>query len=197
MSRKKHGKANKFIRFGFMVLVFALVLSVATNYLSDRTYAFEVRDNGYGLQVNHEKVNGRANQGSSLFNITNMAPGEEYAEVITMKNVRSESFQSLITVINTSKQSNLLFNSLDFSIREENANGAVLFDGKLKDLKNVVLCTLSAKKFKTYYMTLGLPAESGNDYQEKTAGFKFVITAAANMPTYDGKDFEKKKDYKH
>ena len=173
-----------------MVLVFALVLSVATNYLSDRTYAFEVRDNGYGLQVDHKKVHGRDNQGN-LFNISNLAPGEEYSEVITMKNVRSESFQSLITVINTSKQGNLLFNSLDFSIREGNANGVVLFDGKLKDLKNVVLCTLSAKKFKTYYMTLGLPAESGNDYQKKSAGFKFVITAAANMPTNDGKDFDK------
>ena len=192
MSRKKHGKVNKFIRFGFMVLIFALVLSVATNYLSDRTYAFEVRDNGYGLQVNHEKVKGRNNQGN-LFNITNMSPGEEYAELITMKNVRSESFQSLITAINTSKQGNLLFNSLDFSIREGNANGVVLFDGKLKDLKNVVLCTLSAKKFKTYYMTLGLPAESGNDYQNKSAGFKFVITAAANAPTHSSKDFEKKK----
>ena len=40
-------------------------------------------------------------------------------------------------------------------------------------------------------MTLGLPAESGNDYQKKSAGFKFVITAAANMPTNGGKDFDK------
>lgn len=179
MSRKKHGKINKFIRFGFMVLTFALVLSVATNYLTEKTYAFEVRDNGYGLQVNHEKGNGIGNRGS-LFNITNMAPGEEYAEVITLKNVRSESFQSFISAIDTSKQGNLLFNSLDFSIREGNENGVVLFDGKLKDLKNVVLCTLSAKKFKTYYMTLGLPAESGNDYQKKSARFKFVITATAD-----------------
>lgn len=187
MTRKKHGKANKFIRFGFMVLVFALVLSVATNYLSDRTYAFEVRDNGYGLQVNHEKVNGRDNQ-DKMFNITNMAPGEEYTEAITMKNVGSESFQSLITAINTSTQGNLLFDSLYFAIREGSVNGTVIFNGKLKDMKNIVLCSLSGNYKKTYYMTLSLPDESGNEYQSKNAGFKFVITAAANAPTNGGND---------
>lgn len=182
MSRKKHGMANKFIRFGFMALIFALVLSVSINYLSEKTYAFEVRDNGYGLQVNHETVNGSDNQGK-LFNISNMAPGEEYTEAITLKNVGTEGFQSIITAISTSTQGNLLFDTLDFSIREGSANGAVIFDGKLKDLKDIVLCTLSAENNKLYYMTLSLPGGSGNEYQSKSAGFKFVITASAGEPT--------------
>ena len=179
MSRKKHGKGNKFIRFGFMVLIFALIISVAINYLPVRTYAIEVNDNGYGLQINHEKVNGEDNQGK-LFNITNMAPGEDYTEAITMKNVGAESFQSLITAINTSTQGNLLFDSLNFAIREGSVNGTVIFNGKLKDLKNIVLCSLRGTNERKYYMTLSLPDGSGNEYQSKNAGFKFVITAASD-----------------
>jgi len=180
MSRRKEGKINKFIRFGFIALVFALVVSVALNYLSDTTYAFEVQDNGYGLQVSHENANESEKQGK-LFNISNMGPGEEYTEVITLKNVGSDRFHTLITAINTSTQGNLLFDTLDFSIREGSANGPVIFDGKLKDLKDVALCSLSTENNKMYYMTLSLPAESGNEYQSKSAGFKFVITAAADV----------------
>jgi hypothetical protein len=164
-----------------MALIFVLVFSVAINYLSERTYAIEVNDNGYGLQIDHETVSGSDNQGK-LFNINNMAPGEVYTEVITLKNVGSEGFQSIITAISTSTSGNLLFDYLDFSIREGSENGAVIFDGKLKDLKDVVLCTLSSENNKTYYMTLSLPGGSGNEYQSKSAGFKFVITAAADTP---------------
>ena len=199
MSRKKHGKVDKFIRFGFMALIFALVLTVAINYLPVRTYALEVHDNGYGLQVNQEKVNGRNNHGK-LFNISDMAPGDQYTEAITMKNVGSESFQSLISVINTSTQGSLLFDSLNLAIREGSENGKVIFNGKLKDMKNIVLCSLRGSTKKTYFMTLSLPAGSGNEYQSKNAGFKFVITAAANAPAHDGKDSDKnlyKKMKKH
>lgn len=182
MSRKKTGRANKLIRFGFMALIFALVLSASINYLSEMTYAFEVHDNGYGVQVNHEKVDGSDDQGK-LFNISNMAPGEEYTEAITIKNVGSDSFQSSITAVNTSTQGNMLFDSLDFSIREESAIGTVIFDGKLKDLENIMLCSLSQQNNRTYYMTLSLPANSGNEYQSKSAGFKFVITAASDVPS--------------
>ncbi len=164
-----------------MALIFALVLSAAINYLSDMTYAFEIHDNGYGVQIHHEKVDGSDDQGK-LFNISNMAPGEEYTEAITIKNVGPDSFQSSITAVNTSTQGNLLYDSLDFSIREESANGTVIFDGKLKDLENIMLCSLSEQNNRTYYMTLRLPAESGNEYQSKSAGFKFVVTAAADAP---------------
>jgi hypothetical protein len=164
-----------------MALIFVLVISASINYLSVKTYAFEVRDNGYGLQVNHETVDGGDNQ-DNLFNINNMSPGEQYTEAITLKNVGPEGFQSMITAINTSTQGNLLFDALDFSIREGSANGAVVFDGKLKDLKDIVLCSLSTENNKMYYMTLRLPAESGNEYQSKSAGFKFVITASADAP---------------
>lgn len=181
MSRKKQGKAIKIFRFGFITLILGLVISVAFNYLSDMTYAFEVNDNGYGLQVSSEKIEGENNK--ELFNIDNMAPGEAYTEVMTVKNKGTESFSILITAINTSEQENLLFNSLDFSIREGSSNGTVIFNGKLKDLKDVVLCSLGAIEYKTYYMTLGLAAESGNEYQNKSTGFKFVITAAANSST--------------
>lgn len=181
MSRKKHGKVKKIIRFGFMALIFLLVLSASINYLSEKTYAFEVRDNGYGLQVNHNKVDG--DHQDNLFNINNMAPGEQYTEAITLKNVGSEGFRSIITAINTSTQGNLLFDSLDFSIREGSENGTVIFNGKLKDLKDIVLCTLGSENNKIYYMTLSLPGGSGNEYQSKSAGFKFVITASADAPT--------------
>jgi hypothetical protein len=112
-----------------------------------------------------------------------MAPGEAYTEVMTVKNKGTESFSTLITAINTSEQENLIFNSLDFSIREGSSNGTVIFNGKLKDLKDVVLCSLGEIEYKTYYMTLGLAAESGNEYQNKSTGFRFVITAAANSST--------------
>jgi hypothetical protein len=97
--------------------------------------------------------------------------------------VGSDGFQSIITAVSTSTSGNLLFDSLDFSIREGSENGTVIFDGKLKDLKDVVLCTLSSDNNKKYYMTLSLPGDSGNEYQSKSAGFKFVITASADAPT--------------
>jgi hypothetical protein len=185
MSRKKWGRVY-FIRIGFVTLIFALVLSVSMNYLSDMTYACEVRDNGYGLQVKYEKS--QEHKGK-LFNIDNMAPGEKYTEVITVKNVGKESFKSLITAVNTSKQGNLLYHSLDFSIREGSSNGTILFNGKLKDVKDINLGSLSTKKNKTYYLTLDLPADSGDEYQKKKAGFKFVITASANKTVNGGKYF--------
>jgi len=185
MSRKKRGRIY-FIRIGFITFIFALVLSVSMNYLSDMTYACEVRDNGYGLQVKYEKSQERG----KLFNINNMAPGEKFTEVITVKNVGKESFKSLITAVNTSKQGNLLYHSLDFSIREGSPNGIVLFNGKLKDVKDINLGTLSTKKNKTYYLTLQLPADSSDEYQKKKAGFKFIITASANKGTSGGKDLK-------
>lgn len=180
MSRKKQGKAIKIFRFGFIALILGLVISVAFNYLSDMTYAFEVNDNGYGLQVSSEKIEGENN--NELFNIDNMAPGEEYNEAVTLENVGSESFQSVITAVNTSTQGNLLFDSLDFAIREGSRNGMVIFDGKLKDMKNIALCSLNGSNKMTYYMTLSLPAGSGNEYQSQNAGFKFIITADAVTP---------------
>lgn len=196
MSRKKNGKGNKFIRFGFMALIIVLVLSAAVNYLPNMTYACEVHDNGYGLQVNHEKGMGIKNHGK-LFNINNMGPGEVYTEVITLKNSGPESFQSLISAINTSTKGNLLFDSLDFSIREGSENGKVIFKGKLRDLNNVVLCSLGTKGNKTYYLTLSLPAESGNEYQSRSAGFKFVITASADTASNGGKAFDLKQNNKN
>jgi len=181
MSRKKEGKVNKLIRFVFFVFLFALGILVALNYLPKTTYAIEVQDNGYELQISHENANENGNQGQ-LFNIMNMAPSEEYTEVLTLKNMGSDRFYTHITATNTSTQENLLFNSLDLLIREGSPDGEVIFDGKLKDLKDIVLCPLGKENSKKYYMTLSLPAESGNEYQSKSAGFKFVITAAADMP---------------
>lgn len=184
MSRKKLGRVY-FIRIGFITLIFALVLSVSMNYLSDMTYACEVRDNGYGLQVKYEKSQDR---NGKLFDVNNMAPGEKYTEVITVKNVGKESFKSLITAVNTSKQGNLLYHSLDFSIREGSSNGTVIFSGKLKAVKDINLGSFSAKKNKTYYLTLELPADSGDEFQKIKAGFKFVITASANNTVNGSKD---------
>ncbi len=181
MSRKKQGKAIKILRFGFFALILGLVLSVAFNYLSNKTYAFEVNDNGYGLEISSERIEGQNNNGK-LFNIDNMAPGEEYTEAVTLENVGSESFQSMITAVNTSTQGDLLFDSLNFTIRKGSPKGAVLFNGKLKDLKNIVVCSLNGSNQIRYYMTLSLPAESGNEYQSQHASFKFIITADAVTP---------------
>lgn len=175
MTRKKIGKLNKFIKIGFTLLIFVLVILGVTNYRFEKTFAYEENDNGYGLQVDHQKA-----QGSDFFNITNMAPGEEYTEILTIRNVGVDRFQSYFSVVNTSSQGNLLFNYLDFSIREGSEDGAIIFDGKLKDLNNVVLCSLNINNYKNYYLTLVLPDDSGNEYQSKTASFKFVITADAD-----------------
>lgn len=183
MSRKKLGMGNNFIRLGFLTLIFALVLSVAINYLPDMTYAYEVQNNGYGLKVSYDSTQGK------LFDIDNMAPGEEYTEIVTVKNAGSDSFKCLLNARSTNKES-FLYNSLDFTICEGNANGPVIYDGKLKDLKSTDLCTLTPRKSKTFYMTLGLPAESGDEYQRKTAGFKFIFTAAGIATTQSGKDLK-------
>lgn len=178
MARKKNKNAIKLIRFGFMALIIALVFSVVFNNLSDTTYAFEVQDNGYGLQVSSEKIGANDNK-KMLFNIENMAPGDEYAEIVTVKNSGSESFQSIITAMDTSTQGKLLFETLEFEIREGNENGTVIYDGKLKDMKDITLCSLSKNNKKVYYMLLSLPTGAGNEYQNQNANFKFIITADA------------------
>lgn len=188
MSRSKHGMGNNFIRFGFITLIFALAISVTINYLPNMAYAYEVRNNGYKLKVTYDCAQGK------LFDIENMAPGEKYTEVIMVKNAGSDSFKCLLNARYMSKKESFLYNSLDFTIREGNANGPVIYDGKLKDLKSTVLCTLKARKYKTFYMILGLPAESGNEYQKKTAGFKFIFTAAGIATTQGGKDLNNKKN---
>lgn len=180
MVRKKNRKAIKLIRFGFMALIIALVFSVVLNNYSDTTYAFEVQDNGYGLQVSSEKIKERSDN-KKLFNIENMAPGDEYAEIVTVKNSGTKSFQSVITAIDTSTRGRLLFGTLEFEIREGNENGKVVYDGKLKDMKEISLCSLSRNNKKAYYMLLSLPAASGNEYQNQNADFKFIITADVQM----------------
>jgi len=180
MVRKKNRNAIKLIRFGFIALIIALVFSVVLNNLSDTTYAFEVQDNGYGLQVSSEKVEAKKNN-EKLFDIENMAPGDEYAEIVTVRNSGSASFQSIITAMDTSTQGKLLFETLEFEIREGNEEGTVIYDGKLKDMKDISLCSLSQNNKKVYYMLLSLPAASGNEYQNQNANFKFIITASAKI----------------
>lgn len=108
----------------------------------------------------------------SLFNITNMKPGDWAPRTVTIQNNGQREFEYQLRVVNDG--SNKLFNELIFEVNDQNNK---LYHGKLGDFKTIPLRSLASSSQEELDLMISFPKESGNDFQGLHAQFSLIFTA--------------------
>ena len=170
MSSKRFlGRAKLIFSIGLVALTMLIIVDNRSMY----ALGLELKSGESGICIDQEQ----------LFNLSNMYPGQPPADSkrqLKVSNVDELDFQCDISSDLMDMKEGTLFEVLKLYIRDE--KGKLLFAGKLKDLKNVVLGTIKAGSSKIYDFALELPSDVDNTYQHQSASFNFIVK------TYDSAD---------
>lgn len=108
----------------------------------------------------------------SLFNITDMKPGDWAPRTVTIKNAGLQEFEYQLSVMNDGPDK--LFNELLFEVNDQSNE---LYDGKLADFETIPFRSLAASSVEELDLTIRFPNEAGNEFQGLHAQFSLVFTA--------------------
>jgi len=108
----------------------------------------------------------------SLFNITDMKPGDWAPRTVTIKNNGLQEFDYQLRVINDGPDK--LFNELLFEVNDQSNE---VYDGKLADFETIPLRSLTSSNVEELDLTIRFPNESGNEFQGLHAQFSIVFMA--------------------
>lgn len=108
----------------------------------------------------------------SLFNITDMKPGDWAPRTVTIKNAGLQEFEYQLRVINEGPDK--LFNKLLFEINDQSNE---LYYGKLAEFETIPLRNLAASGAEELNLTIHFPKEAGNEFQGLHAQFSLHFTA--------------------
>lgn len=111
----------------------------------------------------------------TLFDITNMKPGDWAPRTITVKNIGSKDFEYLMQLQNSGDEK--LFNELLLEIK---AGDEELFQDKLAAFKSLPIRKLATGNEENLDVTIRFPEHLGNEFQGLHATFDFVFTAEGN-----------------
>ncbi|ODA41472.1 hypothetical protein [Desulfosporosinus sp. BG] len=145
-----------------------LILIILTVFFfltpTSSVFAVESKSNKLGISTNPTK---------ELLRVKNMAPGDNASAPLTVLNTGKKDFFYNISA--EMESGDKLYNYLDLVINDQNHNE--LYSGKLKDLNDLDLGILGNSKNKIFNVTIGLPSEAGNEYQEIFTSMKFILNA--------------------
>jgi len=166
-------KATKYLKY---VLAFFLIIFIV--------YAVFMQDEGFGAAVEAESdLSITTSPSSSFINAPNMTPGQQVTAPLTVKNEGTLDFSYDIDAV-MENGSDMYFNALDLVIKDSTQN--ILYNGKLKDLNNLVLGVLGAGGTDVFDFIVGFPGECGNEYQGLSTGVTFVLDAVEHPPYIEG-----------
>ncbi|MBD8033821.1 M73 family metallopeptidase [Solibacillus merdavium] len=111
----------------------------------------------------------------TLFDITNMKPGDWAPRTITVKNIGSKDFDYLMQIQNSGDE--MLFNELLLEIK---AADEELYQDKLADFKSLPIRKLATGNEENLDVTIRFPEHLGNEFQGLHASFDFIFTAEGN-----------------
>ncbi|MER2049241.1 MAG: hypothetical protein ABTA23_13420 [Solibacillus sp.] len=111
----------------------------------------------------------------TLFDITNMKPGDWAPRTITVKNIGSKDFDYLIQLQNSGDEK--LFNELLLEIKAEDE---ALYQDKLAAFKSLPIRKLATGSEENLDLTIRFPEHLGNEFQGLHASFDFIFTAEGN-----------------
>ncbi len=106
-------------------------------------------------------------EGKQSIEIENMVPGDSVTFTITIKNDSSVAILYKVD-ISSNDSSSVLFDALEITIGTDTFSGA--------DINSAWTTWLTSEATtKTIDVTIKLPMEAGNEYQEKTANIKYYV----------------------
>ncbi|MFG6118821.1 MULTISPECIES: LPXTG cell wall anchor domain-containing protein [Thalassobacillus] len=108
-----------------------------------------------------------------LFNTDNIKPGDTITREITIKNNGLQDFRYLFTS-EFSKGSKMFYDALLLTVKDKEN---ILFDGMLKDFKELEPRPLLHGTFETLELRVEMPYELGNEYQGLNAKVSFKFYA--------------------
>ncbi|WP_338655123.1 hypothetical protein V6B14_03260 [Sporosarcina psychrophila] len=108
----------------------------------------------------------------TLFEISNMKPGDWAPRTITVQNVGSKDFAYQMQLENSGEKK--LFNELLLEIK---VDGKELYQGKLAAFKSLPARKLTRGSGENLDITIRFPEHLGNDFQGLGAAFVFTFTA--------------------
>jgi len=159
---KKMGILNR-VKYPFILVIMTAVILLGGTSSFQVAYAIQTDSNEYGIVIEPE---------GQLFQISGMAPGCTDHQTLTVNNEGQKAFTYRMKVI-TNDQENILYQALVFKVTKADQT---LYAGKLQDL-NLVLGSLMPGGSETFDLSLGLPPESGNEYESQEISFDFLISA--------------------
>lgn len=158
MARRLMGIISVIVICGVLVSVF----------WGQPTFAAQVfiTDKDSSVEVNPEK----------LFNVENMAPGYRGSSELTIKNNGQYDYSySIKAVFKDGDQ--IMFDVLMIEIKDVQGN-LIYPQGKLNELTNYSLGSISAGQQNQYSVSVYFPGECGNEYQGKKANVDFIISSS-------------------
>lgn len=111
----------------------------------------------------------------TLFDISNMKPGDWAPRTITVINSGDKDFDYQMALKNTGE--NKLFNELLMEIK---AGDMELYNGKLAEFTSLPARKLISTHDENLDITIRFPEHLGNDFQGQTSSFAFTFTAEGN-----------------
>lgn len=108
----------------------------------------------------------------TLFEVSNMKPGDWAPRTITVKNVGSKDFDYQMQLQNSGDEK--LFNELLLEIK---AGDDELFQDKLANFKSLPLRKLTTGNEENLDVTIRFPEHLGNEFQALQSSFAFTFTA--------------------
>lgn len=108
----------------------------------------------------------------TLFEVSNMKPGDWAPRTITVKNVGSKDFDYQMQLQNSGDEK--LFNELLLEIK---AGDEELYQDKLANFKSLPLRKLTTGNEENLDVTIRFPEHLGNEFQALQSSFAFTFTA--------------------
>lgn len=111
----------------------------------------------------------------TLFEVSNMKPGDWAPRTITVKNIGSKDFDYQMQLQNSGEEK--LFNELLLEIK---AGDKELFKNKLAAFKSLPIRKLATGNEENLEVTIRFPEHLGNEFQGLQSSFAFTFTAGGN-----------------
>ena len=122
--------------------------------------------------MDQNEINISISPSDTLFDISNMKPGDWAPRTITVKNLGNVDFDYQMELRNNGEEK--LFNEL---ILEINDGQTELFEGKLATFKSLPLRNLTTGSEENLDITIRFPEHLGNEFQGLLTSFVFTFTA--------------------
>lgn len=164
-----------------------LILSIIGIITLFSIYLIEIPSIAFALETTGEAFGISIFPTSNFLTAPNMAPGDTVSADLTVKNEGQLDFCYDISaqLDATNDETYNIYDVADLQIKQ---GTIILYSGKLKDLSKAPIGVLGSQKTDVLNFSVTFPAESGNEYQGKSAEVTFVLNAVEHPPTIaDGK----------
>jgi len=159
--------SKQFRLFSCLLLIGGICFSPISSVSADGENGTD--NNDIGLSISPK---------DSLFDISNMKPGDWASRTITVENSGSKDFAYQMQLQNNGEKK--LYNELLLEIK---AGDNELYQGKLAAFKSLPTRTLTSGTEDNLAITIRFPEQLGNDFQGLNSAFVFTFTAEGKHST--------------